>query len=134
MRRSIAWCALALLGGCKLGPDYERPQIETPEAFLQPAAEGESLATLPWWEVYQDPALQELIRIALAENQDLRAAAWRVEEARARLGFTHADELPSFTYAGSASHTNPSNRFAGQGGGSFETYRAGVGAFWEIDL
>src|SRR5262249_46077236 len=116
MRRSTATCALVLACGCTLGPDYQRPQIEAPQAFLQPSAQGESLATLPWWQVYQDPALQGLIRTALEENQDLGAAAWRVEEARAQLGFTHADEFPSFTYRGSASHTNPSNRIKGQPG------------------
>ncbi len=59
-----------------------------------PAAEAESLANTPWWELFDDPQLQELIRIALVENKDLKIAVERIEEARARYGFTKADLWP----------------------------------------
>ena len=53
-----------------------------------------TLANTPWWELFRDPRLQELIRIALVENRDLRIAIERVEEARARYGFVRADIYP----------------------------------------
>ena len=59
-----------------------------------PAAEAQTLANKPWWELFDDPQLQELIRIALVENKDLKIAVERIEEARARYGFTKADLWP----------------------------------------
>ena len=52
------------------------------------------LANLPWWDLFQDPQLQELIRIALEENKDLKIAVERIEEARAFYGFQKADFYP----------------------------------------
>ncbi|MCU0255047.1 MAG: hypothetical protein MUE47_11000 [Acidobacteria bacterium] len=95
MRRRLALFLLPILlpaGGCLLGPNYETPRLEAPASFPQPATTGAAIANLPWWEVYQDPKLQELIRIAIAENQDLGIAIWRIEEARARYGVTRADQ------------------------------------------
>jgi len=78
--------ALALLaGGCALGPNYKRPAVPAPPTWRDmPVAEAQSLANKPWWELFDDPQLQELIRIALVENKDLKIAVERIEEARAR--------------------------------------------------
>jgi multidrug efflux system outer membrane protein len=84
--RLVAPALLLVLGGCAAGPDYERPELEVPEKYIQPVQQGESFANTPWWELFEDPQLQELIRIALEENQDLGIAAARVEEFRAVLG------------------------------------------------
>ncbi|MCU0223520.1 MAG: efflux transporter outer membrane subunit [Acidobacteria bacterium] len=111
MRRLLALALLPIVlpaGGCLLGPNYEPPQLEAPASFPQPATTGAAIANLPWWEVYQDPALQELIRIAIAENQDLGIAIWRIEEARARYGVTRADQWNDFA--------------------------VGLGVAWEVDL
>ena len=88
--------ALALLaGGCALGPNYKRPAVPAPPTWRDmPVAEAQSLANKPWWELFDDPQLQELIRIALVENKDLKIAVERIEEARARYGFTKADLWP----------------------------------------
>jgi multidrug efflux system outer membrane protein len=76
----------ALVSGCaSAGPDYVRPDMSPPAAFRdgpeQPAPE--SLADIPWWQVFDDEALQALIRDAIAHNHDLRVAIARVQEARA---------------------------------------------------
>ena len=96
MARRLAVAVLALLaGGCALGPNYKRPEVPTPPTWRElPAAEAQSLANTPWWELFEDPQLQELIRIALVENKDLKIAVERIEEARARYGFTKADLWP----------------------------------------
>ena len=93
MTRRLAAVSLAVLAAsCALGPNYERPKVPTPPTWRDlPAAEAQTIANTPWWQVFQDPQLQELIRVALAENRDLKIAAERVEEARARYGFTKAD-------------------------------------------
>ena len=85
-RRLLAAGALAVLAsGCALGPNYKRPTVPVPPTWRDlPAAESASLANTPWWEMFDDPTLQELVKVALVENKDLKIAIERVEEARAR--------------------------------------------------
>lgn len=83
---TVGW--MSLLAGCMVGPNYARPEMPKPDQFrfVQAPAQAESLADAPWFQVFNDPTLQALIREAIANNLDLRAAAARVEEARARAG------------------------------------------------
>jgi len=83
-----------LLTGCMLGPDYERPAIETPEQFRERVSTAASISNTPWWQLFEDPELERLIRIALEESKDLEIATARLEETRARLGFVRADQFP----------------------------------------
>jgi multidrug efflux system outer membrane protein len=78
------------LAGCTVGPNYERPKLEPPAQHRSipqaPAPTPESVADLSWWQLFQDPALQALIREGVANNFDLRIASARVVEARALAG------------------------------------------------
>ncbi len=95
MRKSPIALAV-LLSGCAVGPNYQRPTIQTPNTFRASAkTDAESLADLKWWEVFKDEKLQELERTALAQNYDLREAAARVEAARAALGITRSNQFPN---------------------------------------
>ena len=91
--------AAALLSGCVVGPNYQRPAITTPAAFRAagptPANDPASLADLKWFEVFKDEKLQDLERVALTQNYDVRDAAARVEAARAALGLTRSDQFPN---------------------------------------
>src|ERR1051325_9211790 len=89
LSRAVVAMALGpLSAGCVVGPNYARPQIPSPAPyrFVEGTAEAQSLADSPWWQVFDDPALQALVRDALANNLDLQMAVARVEEARARAG------------------------------------------------
>ena len=137
--RILAVSVLLLLGGCAAGPDYERPELDVPEAYLQPVEQGESFANTPWWELFQDEQLQALIRIALEENQDLGIAAARVEEFRAILGVTRADQFPTVDITASGAQAEgSSNVFPGNLPGipneKAENYRLSADVFWELDL
>ncbi|MBW2495124.1 MAG: efflux transporter outer membrane subunit [Deltaproteobacteria bacterium] len=137
--RFVAPALLLVLGGCAAGPDYERPELEVPEKYIQPVQQGESFANTPWWELFEDPQLQELIRIALEENQDLGIAAARVEEFRAVLGVTRADQFPTVDITASGAQTEGSdNVFPGSvpgfGNDKVENYRLSADVFWELDL
>ncbi len=140
-RRTIALLvALGLASGaCTLGPDYRRPEVPLPAGWRElPVEEAETLANAPWWERFGDPRLQELIRIALAENKDLAIAVERIEEARALYGFTRADLLPQVELNGSAARLEVS----GEGlapipeGTDRETplYQLSASVFWELDF
>ena len=83
----------ALLAGCAIGPNYKRPVVAEPQAFRgQATAEAASLADLPWWEVFQDTILKNLITEALGNNYDVKIAAARVQEARANFVVSRSEE------------------------------------------
>ena len=92
--------ALSLLTGCLVGPNYHRPAIQSPTAFRdlsenpQIQAQTDSFADLPWWQVFQDAQLQELIRTALKQNYDLQLATERINAARAQLTITRSNLFP----------------------------------------
>ncbi|WP_157237889.1 efflux transporter outer membrane subunit [Desulfobacter curvatus] len=84
------------LSGClTLGPDFKSPVVDVPVAYrFAPAASG-SDQDLKWWELFKDPVLYELVTTALENNQDLKTALSRIEEARFTHGMTRADQFPA---------------------------------------
>src|SRR5260370_38939362 len=90
-----------VLAGCTVGPNYSRPQVQTPANFRAPAPlPPESASLADGFEVFHDEELQELIRVALKQNYDLRDAVARVEEARANLGRTRSNQIPQVGASG----------------------------------
>jgi len=95
-----AMMASSLVAGCSVGPNYHRPVVQPPTAYRdlsenpQVQAQAASYADLPWWQVFQDPQLQELIRIALKQNYDLQLATERINEGRAQLAITRSRLFP----------------------------------------
>jgi multidrug efflux system outer membrane protein len=96
VHKSAAFTLLILgaLAGCTVGRDSMRPNVETTETWRTPTSGTGSLGDLAWWRLFEDPALQQLIRTALEESKDLGLAVARVEEARARLCVTRASQFP----------------------------------------
>jgi multidrug efflux system outer membrane protein len=92
--------ASSLTGGCMVGPNYHRPAVQTPTAYRdlrespQAQAQAASYADLPWWQVFQDPQLQVLIRTALKQNYDMQLATERINAARAQLAITRSNLFP----------------------------------------
>lgn len=129
---------LAFLPGCAVGPNYQRPTVESPTHFRNAPAEvtTNSLADLPWWDVYQDDNLKSLIYTALTNNFDVRIAAARVEQARAISAQARSQFLPSAGYVGGVSrgrneilgNPNPNN------GSTGDSALATLSAAWEMDL
>src|SRR6266404_1190268 len=67
---------VAMLAGCAPRPADQRPAANVPEVFRgAPADTTASIADQKWWEIFQDEALQALIRKALADNYDVKIAA-----------------------------------------------------------
>jgi multidrug efflux system outer membrane protein len=114
----IAMLASGLLAGCMVGPKYHRPAVQTPTAYrdleinAQVQAQTASYADLPWWQVFQDPKLQELIRTALKQNYDLQIATERINSARAQLAITRSYLFPQ---------VGTNANFAGGKEGTFQT-------------
>jgi multidrug efflux system outer membrane protein len=115
MKRAIAVFMLVLATVvCAAGEKYKRPKVDVPGSYRgapqQEAAQPgqaasqnqQSIGDQKWWEVFQDPELQQLIRTALQQNYDVRIAATRILEAQAQLGITRADQLPTVGVGASA--------------------------------
>ncbi len=142
--------ATALLAGCTVGPNYQRPDVAVPEAYApgpRPSPSDAELAS--WWSGFGDPELDALVRRALAQNLDLATAEARIREARAREVVAGAAALPQVSAQGSVSRQRisenaipvpPGSGGQQQGGAfglpgsEFTTWRAGFDASWEIDL
>ena len=119
-------CAVLLLAGCLMGPNYKQPELDLPTGQ---AADNFSIFTnAQWWTVFDDEVLNQLETEALAYNKDLQAAVARVDEARAAVGIATADQLPSLSAAAESGR-------AGSKAGSGESQStANVSVSFELDL
>ena len=158
MRKLIPFLFLILFTtACAVGPNYKRPKVDVPGEYrgvaeqnasqalqnpTQPSAQTpqqssqsseQSLGDQKWWEVFQDPQLQELIRTALKQNYDVRIAAARILEARAQLGITRADQLPTIS-AGAAGLNDrfPQTAVLPEGETNFNV--VGASMAWDLDF
>jgi multidrug efflux system outer membrane protein len=128
-----------LCTGCAVGPNYARPKVDVPGQYrgLPPDAQtqtgGISLGNEKWWDVFRDPTLQDLIKIALKENYDVRIAAVRVMEARAQLGITRSDQYPDVNAGYSAVDQRIPPGF-GRPGIESNLHTVSASAAWELDF
>jgi len=133
LARLVAILLVLTITGCApVGPNYTRPPVATPPTFrFAESQQAASFADLPWWQVFEDPVLQALIREAIANNLDLRAAAARVERFRAE-----ARIAKSFLYP-QVDGTATSNVQQNSGTDDGDLQGNAVYGFqlsWEIDL
>ncbi len=126
---------LILLAGCKFGPNYKRPKVDTPSVYRADpqAAQGVSIAEEKWWTLFQDAELQQLIRTSLAENYDVRIAAARILQAQAALGITRADQFPAITAGASAASQRIPETVVGPAANTSSSV-ASLSLFWELDF
>ena len=101
LARIVTLMIIVSFTGCAMGPDFKKPVVETPNNFRFSDSESKEVVNLKWWELFDDPALYSLVVTALTDNKDLMIAASRIEEARAALGFTKADQYPRLDLEGS---------------------------------
>lgn len=118
--------AAQLLATCA-GPPYQRPDAALPPVFPDATASpasSESMGDLGWWQVFQDPVLQQLLRTAVAQNQDVLVAAQRIQQAEAQLTIAGAGRFPQINAVLSAPYqrtngqlpvTTPRSTFAPNG-------------------
>jgi len=131
------------LAPTQLVPSQEEPnrdespspqRLQPADKPTEPQPSEPSFGDQKWWEVFQDPQLQELIRTALKQNYDVRIAATRILEAQAQLGITRADQLPTVSAGASAVDVRiPKEKPLNQ---AFETNANSVGSSfaWELDF
>jgi multidrug efflux system outer membrane protein len=124
-----------VLTGCAVGPDYKRPAVTVPDRFRGVSdAEAASLADQPWWEIFGDETLKALIAEALRNNYDVRVAAWRVEEFRARAGIVRSQFYPQADYQAGWSRSRESAFVEPFAAHPTNLHEVNLGLSWEIDL
>lgn len=133
----VLLAALALLGGCMVGPNYHPPQTKTP-ADWSAQTNGPAASTLlttnaadmaQWWTNFQDPKLTELVSTAFRTNLDVQLARALLREARASRGIDAGGFWPSLNASGSASYGH-----FGPGNNSQKSYNAGLNGLWNLDV
>jgi multidrug efflux system outer membrane protein len=110
MRRFAAIVLVVLLSGCKVGPNYKRPVVVTPDQYrgvapdLSSQTGAQPFGDTMWEAVFQDEVLRALIKEALANNYDMQIAATRILQAQAAVGITRANQLPSVSGSGGVNY------------------------------
>ncbi|HVN35903.1 MAG TPA: efflux transporter outer membrane subunit [Casimicrobiaceae bacterium] len=146
-RAAGALAVAALVAGCMVGPDYERPTAPTPPAYKESegwkrAEPRDDAPRGEWWVAFGDPELDALVRQVDVSNQTIQAAEAQVRFARAAVQAARAGLLPTVTGnvtalrssrssgGGSGSTANGSST----GGGPLNSYNAALDLSWELDL
>jgi multidrug efflux system outer membrane protein len=123
---------------CAVGPNYKRPTAAVPADFRggEGASQQASIADLPWWEVFKDERLHQLIQTALANNYDLRIAVTRVEQSRQIAAQARAQYFPFLNYSVGSGYGK--NEFVGtvgpNGGKEQGSFLSLLSVAWEADV
>ncbi len=156
VRPALSLLAAAILAGCSLAPEYQRPEAPiaqnwpdqplmrgTDQPGSQPPSavapeQGVAAADIGWREFFRDPQLQSLIELALDNNRDMRIAVQRIEEARALYGVQRGEQFPSIGVGvtGTRQRTPEDLRFGGSDTPAITSqYQGGLAlTAFEIDL
>ena len=139
MRRLVIVSVVALaLGGCAVGPDYVRPTVDTPPSWRITDAVAKDAANAAWWGQFNDPVLDNLVRVALRENLDLQIAAARVDEFAGRYGFVRADLFPQVganaAFGRERGTELTGNPLPAGTKTTFNNYSAAINGSWELDI
>lgn len=127
--------AILLLTGCAVGPEYRKPDLDMPAAYLSRAAVAKDPTTdnfealAKWWTYLDDPILVRLIDAAVVNNFDIKKAESRLKEARYRRRISGAGLVPSISVSGSASR-----RYNGKNEHTQNSFEVGLDSAWELDI
>lgn len=139
-----ALLAPLLLTACAVGPDYVKPKTETPDAYKETAGwkvaqPADTKLPTKWWEIYNDPLLNDLEEQVNASNQTIAQAEAQYRQSRAAVRGAQASYYP--TVSANASHTraaNPASKAAAgtslATSGPTDTNTLTIDATWEPDL
>lgn len=120
--------ALFLLTACNLAPDFQRPNVATPDQWRDTILTKQKSAVDPqWWQAFGSAELNRLIKEALVYNNDLAAARQRVEQAKAQAKIAGANLWPSLGLQGDVADTHNNVGDSWKQSGQFT-------AAYEVDL
>lgn len=128
LRLCAIGAALALAACSTVGPDFEPPQAQLPDAWRQPADPDSLTRAAYWWRQFQDPVLDALVEATYAQNLDLLAAGLRIVQARAALGVATGLRYPQQqTLSGDLARAYQSDT-------AFNDFALSFDVTWEMDI
>lgn len=135
----FTFVVLFLLASCKVGKDYQRPELNLPETYKDDdsAINQQDTIIYPAKAFFKNPELISLLDTALAKNSDLLLAVKNIDIAGSILGVTKLNYLPDLTAQINGSYSRQSkNSAAVESGGSREAkdYNLSIGMTWDIDI
>lgn len=143
LRIFLGGFTIAAMSACAVGPNYQRPEVDISEQWTETGA-AELVAELPgapisWWEVFEDPLLNELVNEAYQQNLDVEVAGLRIIEARAALGIALGNRFPQEqTLRGGVTRTGVSENSANFiplfADSRYWTADIGFDVRWELDF
>lgn len=127
----------AVLAACATGPDYVQPIPPGADsgAFVSSASAAFSQEAPPadWWRLFDDQALDGLVRQALEANKDVAIARANLAQVRASLSETRAGRLPTTNVSASAARARSQDAASGAYGEG-DAFSAGFDVAYEVDL
>lgn len=144
--KPVVLLVMALLAsGCAVGPAYQRPSTPDALAYKEAgdwvtAAPSDALERGPWWQLFNDPVLNELAARIEVSNQNIAAAVAAYAQARALVAEQRAGLFPSISLGGGATRsgngggTANANTNAVSANRSSSNFQANLGASWEPDV
>jgi multidrug efflux system outer membrane protein len=132
----VSLLAAVSVAGCMVGPEYRRPDPKPVDHFQYQVgpSEANSIADLPWWQVFNDKALQALITEGLNNNYDLQVATARIEEAAQQVTIARSALLPQVGYQAFASRQKEFIPIEQIGNITYNAFGLAVNAAWEADV
>ena len=134
MRKMLCAGIVFLLSGCVIGPDYQRPTIETPTAWTISYESAAGMTDVVWWKQFNDPVLDKLIASALADNLNLMAAAARVDQFLGLWRTTRSEAFPQIGASAGIFRQQDTKTGLSPGRSPYNYYSGALNASWEIDL
>ena len=147
MTKRIHLClALSVIGlsACTVGPDYERPKLNLPEQYnadvpqstgTDASAKNQVMIQQDWWTLFNDPELNKLEALALANNADLQIAIARIAQAQGFALQAGSAQYPSLSLAGSGTRASKGAAASANGIDYLDNnYQGSAGFSYEIDL
>ena len=141
MKKYIIFFLLLFIGGCSVGPDYQRPELNIPKDFVYDdslkISDSLSLAVADtaWWSLFRDDKMTELINTAVKENTDILVASARVEQYLALYGVSKSDMYPQINGKATTTYGQYSSVNTGTDKNpSKAIFNVGISADWELDL
>lgn len=133
---SLLLLAAAICGGCRVGPEYQPPEVKANDGWIPGSPVAPSIANARWWTTFADPVLDKLIERACTQNFTLKAAGLRVIEARAIRGVAAGQFFPQSQTVGGAlsNRQNSINTPAAMGDRAYPDAELKLQAAWELDF
>ena len=128
-----------LLASCAIGPDYKRPDVQTPNTYKETAdwklaAPKDELSRGKWWSVFGDKELDALIEQVSVSNQSLKASEARYRQAQALTQSARASYLPTVSASASSTRSRAASARSIGSNDVATNHNLSLGAGWELDV